>query len=43
VLVTHDTALASLMQRVISMRDGHLESDSLHDSKDCIIADELRS
>src|SRR5689334_8484340 len=27
VLVTHDAALASLMQRVVSMRDGHLESD----------------
>jgi putative ABC transport system ATP-binding protein len=28
VLVTHDTALAALMQRVVSLRDGHLESDS---------------
>jgi putative ABC transport system ATP-binding protein len=27
VLVTHDAALASLMQRVVSMRDGRLESD----------------
>lgn len=29
VLVTHDTALAALMQRVVSMRDGCLESDTL--------------
>ncbi|MBH0191917.1 MAG: ABC transporter ATP-binding protein [Nitrospira sp.] len=29
VLVTHDTTLAASMQRVVSMRDGHLESDSL--------------
>lgn len=29
VLVTHDTALASSMQRVLSIRDGRLESDSL--------------
>ena len=29
VLVTHDTALASSMQRVLSLRDGRLESDSL--------------
>lgn len=29
VLVTHDAALAASMQRVISMRDGHLESDSM--------------
>ena len=29
VLVTHDTALASSMQRVLSIRDGCLESDSL--------------
>lgn len=28
VLVTHDTALASRMHRIISMRDGRLESDS---------------
>lgn len=28
VLVTHDTALAALMQRVVSLRDGRLESDS---------------
>jgi putative ABC transport system ATP-binding protein len=29
VLVTHDPALASLMERVISLRDGRIESDSL--------------
>jgi putative ABC transport system ATP-binding protein len=29
VLVTHDTALASSMQRVLSIRDGRLESDSI--------------
>lgn len=29
VLVTHDVALASSMQRVLSLRDGHLESDSM--------------
>lgn len=29
VLVTHDTSLASSMQRVLSLRDGRLESDSL--------------
>ena len=29
VLVTHDTALAASMQRVVSMRDGRLESDSM--------------
>lgn len=29
VLVTHDTTLASSMQRVLSLRDGRLESDSL--------------
>lgn len=29
VLVTHDTALAASMQRVVAMRDGHLESDSM--------------
>ena len=29
VLVTHDAALASSMQRVLSLRDGRLESDSL--------------
>lgn len=32
VLVTHDTALASAMQRVLSLRDGRLESDSLPSS-----------
>jgi putative ABC transport system ATP-binding protein len=29
VLVTHDAALASSMQRVLSLRDGRLESDSM--------------
>jgi ABC-type lipoprotein export system ATPase subunit len=29
VLVTHDSILAASMQRTISMRDGHLESDSM--------------
>lgn len=29
VLVTHDTTLAALTQRVVSMRDGRLESDSM--------------
>lgn len=29
VLVTHDTTLAASMQRVLSLRDGRLESDSL--------------
>jgi putative ABC transport system ATP-binding protein len=29
VLVTHDTTLAALMQRVVSLRDGCLESDSM--------------
>src|SRR6478735_5331125 len=29
VLVTHDATLASSMQRVLSLRDGHLESDSM--------------
>lgn len=29
VLVTHDSTLAASMQRIISMRDGRLESDSL--------------
>ena len=42
VLVTHDTVLASLMQRVVSMRDGHLESDSIPDFPDRILADEQR-
>lgn len=32
VLVTHDTALASAMQRVLSLRDGRVESDSLRSS-----------
>jgi putative ABC transport system ATP-binding protein len=29
VLVTHDATLASSMQRVLSLRDGHLESDTM--------------
>ena len=29
VLVTHDAALAALMERVVSLRDGRLESDSM--------------
>ena len=29
VLVTHDAALASSMQRILSLRDGHLESDGM--------------
>lgn len=29
VLVTHDRAVASLMHRVIALRDGHIESDDL--------------
>jgi putative ABC transport system ATP-binding protein len=29
VLVTHDATLASSMQRVLSLRDGRLESDSM--------------
>ena len=29
VLVTHDAALASSMQRILSLRDGHLESDDM--------------
>lgn len=32
VFVTHDTTLASSMQRVLSLRDGRLESDSLPSS-----------
>ena len=34
VLVTHDRALASSMERVIELRDGHIESDRLTDSDD---------
>jgi len=33
ILVTHDTALATSMQRVLSLRDGRLESDSLPSPK----------
>lgn len=32
VLVTHDRAMASSMERVIALRDGRIESDSLNDS-----------
>jgi putative ABC transport system ATP-binding protein len=32
VLVTHDLALASTMERVIALRDGRIESDTLTDS-----------
>jgi putative ABC transport system ATP-binding protein len=32
VLVTHDLALASSMERVIALRDGRIESDTLTDS-----------
>jgi len=42
VLVTHDTTLAASMQRVVSMRDGRLESDSMPDFPDRLPADELR-
>ena len=42
VLVTHDAALASLMQRVVSLRDGRLEADSMSDVSDLSIDDELR-
>jgi putative ABC transport system ATP-binding protein len=41
VLVTHDAALAALMQRVVSLRDGHLESDSMPDVPDRLPADGL--
>jgi putative ABC transport system ATP-binding protein len=42
VLVTHDAALAALMHRVVSMRDGHLESDSLPNLSGHVIPDEPR-
>jgi putative ABC transport system ATP-binding protein len=42
VLVTHDSSLASLMQRVVSLRDGHLESDSMPEPPTHSIADGLR-
>ena len=32
VLVTHDRAMASLMERVIALRDGRIESDTITDS-----------
>jgi putative ABC transport system ATP-binding protein len=33
VLVTHDRAMASSMERIIALRDGRIESDSLNDSE----------
>lgn len=42
VLVTHDSSLASLMQRVVSLRDGHLESDSMPEPPNPSIADGLQ-
>jgi putative ABC transport system ATP-binding protein len=45
VLVTHDAVLAASMQRVVSMRDGRLESDSMpsfQDSPSTAAAEELR-
>lgn len=33
VLVTHDRAMASSMERIIALRDGRVESDSLNDSE----------
>jgi putative ABC transport system ATP-binding protein len=32
VLVTHERAIASSMERVIALRDGRIESDTLTDS-----------
>jgi putative ABC transport system ATP-binding protein len=32
VLVTHDRSIASSMERVIALRDGRIESDTLNDS-----------
>jgi putative ABC transport system ATP-binding protein len=32
VLVTHDRGIASSMERVIALRDGRIESDTLNDS-----------
>jgi len=37
VLVTHDTALAASMQRVVAMRDGRLESDSQPSHSDSLL------
>ncbi len=34
ILVTHDPALASLADRVISLRDGHIVEDKLRESRD---------
>ncbi|MDP1948086.1 MAG: ABC transporter ATP-binding protein [Nitrospirota bacterium] len=33
VLVTHDRSMASSMERIIALRDGRIESDSLNDSE----------
>ena len=35
VLVTHDGTLAATMQRVIALRDGRIESDSMATSPSC--------
>ena len=32
ILVTHERAIASSMERVIALRDGRIESDTLTDS-----------
>ncbi len=40
VLVTHDSTLAASMQRVVSMRDGHLESDSVPSFSDAPVGPE---
>ena len=37
VLVTHDSTLAASMQRVVSMRDGHLESDFMPSFSDSTV------
>ena len=37
VLVTHDRAMASSMERVIALRDGRIESDSLNDSEPPVV------
>lgn len=37
VLVTHDSSLAASMQRVVSMRDGRFESDSMPALSDCTV------
>ncbi len=37
VLVTHDRAMASSMERIIALRDGRIESDSLNDSEPPVV------